>query len=107
VLGAVRHMSEYAVAWKHTADPFSLYVGGLIVHATGVRLRGSAGYAPVVREFTREEIDAVERVRTEDRLGGFPSLRVSLKGGQSLLIASVTGTLGLSDLIDALTTLIT
>jgi hypothetical protein len=97
-------MSEYAVVWRETGEPDSIYAGGLSIENDRVVLRGSAGRLPVVRELPRSEIGAVQRVNGQERLGGFPSLRLDLNTGRSLLIASLMGAGVLFDVIDALNT---
>ncbi len=96
-------MSEFAVVWRETGEPHSLYAGGLTVGDNGLLLRGSAGRHPVVRELPREQISSVERLRGQDRLGGFPSVRLDLQTGRSLLLASVMGVGVLFEVIEALT----
>lgn len=96
-------MDEYAVAWRDSAEPYTLYVGGLAIDPSGLRLRGSAGYEPVVRKLAPGAIEAVRPARRKEHLGGFPSLRLELGGGRTLLLASVMGIGALSELIDALT----
>lgn len=96
-------MDEYAVAWRDSTEPHTLYVGGLAIDRNGVRLRGSAGYQPVVRELAPVAIEAVRPARRKESLGGFPSLRLELGKGRTLLLASVMGVGALSELIDALT----
>ena len=97
-------MSEYAVVWRDNEEPHSLYAGGLMIEDNVVRLRGSAGRHPVVCELPREEIASVQRARGQERLGGFPSLRLDLTTGRSLLLASVMGLGVLLDVLEALTT---
>jgi len=91
------------VAWRDSAEPYTLYVGGLAIRDDNVRLRGSAGYEPVVRELSPDAIEAVRPASETEDLGGFPSLRLELGRGRSLLLASVMGIGALSELIDALT----
>jgi hypothetical protein len=95
-------MSEYAVVWRETGEPHSIYAGGLSIETDRVVLRGSAGRHPVVREVPRSEIGAVQRVAGQERLGGFPSLRLDLNTGRSLLLASVMGVGVLFELLDSL-----
>ena len=97
-------MSEYAVVWRDTGEPHSLYAGGLTIEGDGLWLRGSAGRFPVVRELAREEIASVQRARGPERLGGLPSLRLDLSSGRSLLLASVTGLGVLLEILEALAT---
>ncbi len=97
-------MSEFAVVWRDTGEPHNLYAGGLMIEDNGLLLRGSAGQLPVVRELAREEISSVQRVRGRERLGEFPSLRLDLTSGRSLLLASVMGVGVLFEVIEALTT---
>ena len=97
-------MGEYAIVWRDSGEPHRLYAGGLLIEDTGLLLRGSAGRLPVVRELARTEISSVQRVRGQERLGDFPSLRLDLTTGRSLLLASVMGVGVLFDVIEALTT---
>ena len=97
-------MSAYAVVWRDTAEPNSTYAGSLSIEEDRVLLRGNAGRVPVVCELPREEISAVRRVRGKEGLGigGFPSLRLDLSSGRSLLLSSVMGLGVLFDVLDAL-----
>ena len=99
-------MSEYAVVWRDTGEPHCLYAGGLIIEDSGLRLRGSAGQLPVVKELPREEISSVQHVRGPERLGGFPSLRLDLQTGRSLLLASVTGVGVVLEVVETLTNML-
>ena len=97
-------VSEYAVVWRDMAEPYSTYAGSLLIEEDRVLLRGNAGRVPVVCELPREEISAVRRVRGEQGLGigGFPSLRLDLSSGRSVLLSSVMGLGVLFDVLDAL-----
>ena len=95
-------MSEYAVVWRETGEPHRIYAGGLTIENDRVVLRGSAGRLPVVREVTRADIEAVQRVNGRERLGGFPSLRLDLAAGTSVLLASVMGLGVIFEVLDSL-----
>jgi hypothetical protein len=95
-------MKEFAVVWRDTAEPSSLYAGKLAVAPEGLRLRGCAGRHAVERELPWDEIAAVDRLRGDERLGRFPSLRLQLRGGRSLRLASVMGAAMLAEIVDAL-----
>lgn len=95
-------MNEYAVVWRDTAEPNSTYAGGLLIEEDRLLLRGRAGRLPVVRELQRDEISGIRRVRGDEGLAGFPSLRLDLSTGQSFLLSSVMGRVVLFDVLDAL-----
>ena len=97
-------MSEYAVVWRETAEPYSTYAGGLMIEEHRVLLRGRAGRRPIVRDLPRDEISSVQRVRGKDGLEGFPAVRLDLSSGRSFLLASVMGVGVLFEVIEALTT---
>lgn len=98
-------MNEYAVFWRDSAEPRSLYAGGLAIGDARIRLRGSAGGTPIVDDVPRESIAAVEPVVEERWIAGFPSFRLDLSTGRSLLLASVVGAGVFVELLDALTTM--
>lgn len=93
-------MSEYAVFWKDSAEPFALYGGGLAIEDDRIRLRGRSGGPLVVQHVPRESVAGIEPA--PDELGGFPSLRLDLHTGRSLLLASVVGVGVLVEVLEAL-----
>ena len=97
-------MSKYAVVWRDTSEPNKTYAGGLLIEEDRLLLQGRAGRLPVVRELPRDEISTVQRVRGEEGLAGFPSLRVDLSSGRSFLLSAVMGLGVLFDVLDALAT---
>lgn len=99
-------MGEYAVVWVESETPNTIYAGGLSLDEGRVRLRGSAGIGAVVRELEADDVASVRRVGRRERLGGFPSLKLDVRQGGSLLVASVIGGGALWEIVDALSNLL-
>ena len=104
--GTLGAMGEYAVAWVESDAPNTIYAGGLSLDDGLVRLRGSDGAEQVVRELAPDELVSVHPVRRRERLGGFPSARVDVRRGGSLLVASLVGGGALWEVVDALSALL-
>jgi hypothetical protein len=99
-------VSEYAIVWKDTDHPHDIYAGGLTIDPDGVRLRGSAGRRAIRHRFRPADIDAVRRAHPEQRIAGFPSFRLDLRSGRTLLLASVTGVGVITEVVETLSAML-
>lgn len=98
-------MKEHAVFWRSSDDPGSVYGGGVVVEPGRVSLRGSDGRARVVETVSADELAAVGAA-DEESIGGFPSVRLQLRGGRSLVIAAALGAAAVAELVDSLASLL-
>ncbi len=106
ILASVEVSEEYAVFWRDPAKRHSLYAGGLAVRKDAVRLRGSDGGTPVVRDVPGEEIEAISPASGEEPIADFPSFRLDLRSGGSIVLAATTGGAALYEIVGALMNLI-
>jgi hypothetical protein len=103
----VRIMIEHAVFWKDSRAPGTLFGGGVVVERDHLRLRGSDGHANVVETVPGPELAAVEPDAGAGSIAGFPSLRLDLRNGRSLVLAAALGSTTLVELINNLLSLTT
>jgi len=103
VLGEMR---EQAVFWRDSAAPGALYGGGVVVEGGRLRLRGSDGRARVVETVTGTDVAAVAPGGGSEPIGAYPSLRLDLRGGRSIVLAAVLGSAALVELVDNLLSLL-
>lgn len=98
VCGAVE---EQAVFWSDSSAPGALYGGGAAVESGYLRLRGSDGRRRVVETVPAAEFAAVATGGDAEPIAGFPSLRLDLHSGRSLVVAAALGSAALAELVDA------
>jgi hypothetical protein len=99
-------MTEYAVFWRDSAVPASFYGGGLAVEADRVSLRGSDGGSRVQRAVPPAELASVGLAGGADSIAGFPTLKLDLCDGSSIVLAVAVGAAALADLLDTLLALL-
>ena len=95
-------MHEYAVFWRDSAEPRELRAGGLAIEGDGLRLRGSDGRSRVVHTVPREELEALAAADDGEAIGEFPTVRLELHDGRSLLVACALGAAALAKLLGML-----
>ena len=98
-------VDEQAVFWRESADPRTLYGGGVVVERDRVRLRGSDGRTRVIQTFPASELVALAP-GGPDSIAEYPSLRLELRNGRSFVLAAVLGSAVLAELIDSLMSLL-
>lgn len=98
----VPRMREYAVFWRDSGSPRRLYAGALAVSDDRVRLRGTDGAARVVADLPTTEIAAVDAATGTQPIAGFPSFRLDLQNGRSIVVASAMGAAALLELVETL-----
>ncbi len=99
-------MQEHAVFWRDPAESSHLYAGGLAVADDIVQLRGSDGTFPVVKHVPCEEIEAISPVSGEEPIAEFPSFRIDLRNGSSIVLAAAAGGGALYEIVNALLNLL-
>jgi len=98
----VRMMSEHAVFWTDSAEPGTVFGGGAAVEAGRLRLRGSDGRLRVIETLPAADLAAVDPDSGSETIGGFPTLRLDLAGGRSILVAAALGSAALVELVENL-----
>ena len=96
----LREMTEHAVFWRDSAAPGAVFGGGVAVERGRLRLRGSDGRSRIVETVPAAELAAVAPGDDSEPIGDYPSLRLDLRGGRSIVLAAVLGTAALVELID-------
>jgi len=95
-------MKEHAVFWRDSAAPGMLYGGGVVVDGGRLRLRGTDGRFRVVETVPAADLAAVAPGGSSEPIGEYPSLRLDLRSGRSIVLAAVLGTAALVELVDNL-----
>jgi len=99
-------MEEHAVFWRDSSDPGAVFGGGAVVERGGLRLRGSDGRARVVETVPAGDVEGIEPGAEDDSIAEFPSLRLDLRNGRSIVLAAAVGGAMFAELVDSLTSLI-
>ena len=82
-------MAEHAVFWRDSAAPGAVFGGGVAVERGRLRLRGSDGRSRIVETVPAAELAAVAPGGDTEPIGEYPSLRLDLRGGRSIVLAAV------------------
>jgi hypothetical protein len=99
-------MVEHTVFWRDSALPGTVFAGGVAVEGGRMRLRGSDGRLRVVETLPAAELAGVDPGAGAAAIAGFPSVRVELRGGRSLVLAAALGMTALTELLANLSALL-
>jgi hypothetical protein len=99
-------MIEQAVFWRDSAVPGALFAGGIAVEGGRMRLRGSDGRLRVLETLPATQLAGVDAGAGAAAIAGFPSLRLDLRGGRSLVVAAALGMTALTELFANLVSLL-
>lgn len=101
-----RIMVEHAVFWRDSAIPNALFGGGVTIQGDWLRLRGDDGQGRVSESVHGTELVAVHSGDGAASIGDFPSIRLDLQSGRTLVLAAALGTAALAELVNNLLSLI-
>ena len=93
-------MTEHAVFWRDSASPGTVFGGGVVVERGRLRLRGSDGRSRIVETVPAADLAALAPGAGAEPIGEYPSLRLDLRGGRSIVLAAVLGAAALVELLD-------
>lgn len=102
----VLRIMEHTVFWKDSAAPETLFGGGVAVEGNHIQLRGSDGRSRVIETVPATELAAVGPGTGPDSFPDFPSIRLDLHNGRSLVLAAALGTTALLELLNTLLSLL-
>ena len=99
-------MEEHAVFWRDLAAPQSIFGGGAIVERDRLWLRGSDGCERVVEAVAADDLAGIAPGAAEEAIAEFPSLRLDLRSGRSIVLAAAIGGAMFADLVESLCSLL-
>lgn len=99
-------MVEHTVFWRDSAAPGAVFAGGIAVESDRMRLRGSDGRRRIVETLPATELASLDPSVDVAGIPGFPSVRVELQSGRSLVLAAALGMTALTELLMNLSSLL-
>ena len=99
-------MEELAVFWRDSGEPDAIYGGGAAIESGRLRLRGSDGRARVVRTVPGADVAVIAPGGADEAIGEFPSVRLELRNGGSIVLAAVVGGAVFARLVESLVSLL-
>jgi hypothetical protein len=94
-------MPEYAVVWTDSWLPQRRFHGTLSIAGGAAHLRGTDG-EQTLHHGLSGEATITYRASRDERIDGYPSLRISLPDGRSFRVGSLLGVGVILEIIDAL-----
>lgn len=91
--------------WRDSSVPGAVFGGGVVVEGDRLRLRGSDGRDRVVETVPATALAGVAPGDDHEAIADYPSMRLDLRGGRSLVVAAVLGATVLAELADRLAAL--
>jgi hypothetical protein len=95
----MRQVNQYPIVWTDSADESELWVGSLSLGNDRILLQGGNGYDEAAHEFALGTVARVRRAGAVERIDGYPSLRLELRAGRTITIASLISIGTISELL--------